>query len=77
MTGVDVEIFLGAAEPERPEGRAEDPESPTGIWVRSQIRGLEKKRLSSGLPSRLSVIFSGIWDYARRGVLQSAFNLFD
>src|SRR5437660_5008721 len=54
------------------------PESRSLLRHSGQLTdgGLEK-RLSSGLPNRLFVIFSSIWHRARRGVCQSAFNLFD
>ena len=45
------------------------PRVSYGISGQLTGRGPRKNRLSSGLPNRLSVIFSGIWDRARRGVL--------
>src|SRR5262249_14131475 len=54
------------------------PETRSLLRHSGQLTGKRpgKIRLSSGLPNRLSVIFSVIWDCARRGVLQSAFNFF-
>jgi hypothetical protein len=61
-----VSSFAGTA-----DRRSMAPETRSLLRHSGQLtgRGRGKKRLASGLPSRLSVIFSVIRDCTRRGVL--------